>query len=53
MTSLKVTVHSYHGMLYFGLTSARRIIPHLGDPHLPLEEAVADLKPAAARPDAN
>jgi hypothetical protein len=53
MTALNVTVYSYDGMLYVGLNSARRTIPHLGELHLPLEEPFADLKPAAARPDAN
>jgi diacylglycerol O-acyltransferase len=44
MTALNVTVYSYAGVLYFGLISARRTIPHLRELCLSLENAFAELK---------
>jgi len=53
MTALNVTVYSYAGVLYFGLISARRTIPHLRELCLSLEDAFAELKSTTATPGAD
>ena len=53
MTALNVTVYSYDGVLYFGLISARRTIPHLRDLCLSIETAFAELKNATSTTGTN
>lgn len=44
MTALNVTVFSYNGTLYFGLTSARRMMPQLNDLKLCFEEIYEEFR---------
>lgn len=46
MTALNVTVFSYNGTLHFGLTSARRMMPYIGDLKLCFEEVYEEFRSA-------